>query len=245
VKKIAWIMRLPEEEVKVVVRNGDKVSEGEVVYELKGGNRCRLPLAGWRDLGVKEREEIEGKVTGRHLVKDELLWGGSWFYRRQLRSPLGGKCLGIDELGNIMFEDELKGKCYSPISSSKIRVEKDKIVFELRGWEKGVIGVSEVKGWGEFRGGWVKNLSEMSSDILNQMVVIEGEEAMVAKAEALGVKGIILVDMEIDADWKEAEIPIVKMEKEEVKDLIKLSLGSVKSKMWLNPISGRVLLVIE
>ena len=70
---------------------------------------------------------------------------------RQLRSPLGGKCLGIDELGNIMLLGGSEGKYWSPISCPKVRVEKGRIVFELKGWEKEAEGISQVKGWENLR----------------------------------------------------------------------------------------------
>ena len=51
--------------------------------------------------------------------------------------------------------------------------------------------------------------------------------------------------MKTENNFQEAEIPIVKMEKKEIEDLIKLSKESAKSRVWLNPSSGKVLLVLE
>lgn len=229
----------------MVVENGKKVGEGEIVYEFKQGKILRLPLTGWRNLGVKIQEEIIKKISGKKLVKNELLWKGGWFDRRELRSPEKGKCLRIDELGNILLSDGSAEIYRSPIFCPKIRVEKDRVIFELRGWEKAAKGISEIKGWGEFGGVWVKNLSEMPAEIQNQVVVAEGDEAIVAKAEALGAKGIILVETEVGADFKDAGIPIVTMERDEVEDMIKLSKESAKSRVWINPVSGKVLLVLE
>ncbi|MEK7527972.1 MAG: hypothetical protein AAB574_03070 [Patescibacteria group bacterium] len=243
-KKIAWVLRIPEG-AEVVIKDGRGVDEGEVIYEFRQGNVVRLSLMGWKNLGVKERGEIIKKISGRNLVKGELLWSGSWIKPRQLRSPLGGKCLGIDELGNIMLLGGSEGKYWSPISCPKVRVEKGRIVFELKGWEKEAEGISQVKGWGEFKGVWVTNLSEVPTDIQNQIIIAEGDEAIVVKAEALGVKGIILVDIEVDTDWKGAGVAMVKMEKKEAEDIIRLSKGSEKTRVWLNPISGKVLLVLE
>jgi len=243
-KKIVWVLKVPEG-ARVVVKNGNKVSEGDVVYELEGGSMIRLPLKGWNNLRVGEKEEINKKVDNRKLVLNELLWNGGWFGLRQLRSPRGGKCLGIDDLGMIMFLGESEARYLSPITCHKVRVEKEKINFDLEGWEKEAEGISKIRGWGEFRGKWVRSLSDISSDIEDQVIVAEGEEAIVAKAEALGVGGMIIVDMEIEDDFKEAGVPIVRMEKKEAEDLIKLSKESAKSRVWLNPLSGKVLLVLE
>ncbi len=229
----------------MVIKNDDKVNKGDVVYGLEGGNVVRLPLKGWKSLRTGVKEEIKKRVDNRKLVLGEPLWSGGWFGLHKLRSPRSGKCMGIDDLGMIMFLGESETKYYSPVTCHQVRVEKEKITFNMKGWEKMAEGISEIKGWGEFRGRWVKNLSEISSDVENQVIVAEGEEAIVAKAEALGVGGIIIVDMEIEDDFKGAGIPIVKMEKREAEDLIKLSKETARSRLWLNPLSGKVLLVLE
>ncbi|PIU72916.1 hypothetical protein COS78_04355 [Candidatus Shapirobacteria bacterium CG06_land_8_20_14_3_00_40_12] len=243
-KKIVWVLKVPEG-VRVMIKDGDKVCLNDVVYELEGGSVIRLPLKGWKNLKVSEKEEVKKKVDSRKLVKNELLWSYGWFGLHQLRSPMSGKCLGVDDLGMIMFLSESEAKYCSPITCQKVRVEKEKINFDLEGWEMEAEGMSKIRGWGEFRGKWVKSLSEISSNIKDEVIVVEGEEAIVAKAEALGVGGIILVGMKTENNFQETEIPIVKMEKKEVEDLIKLSKESAKSRVWLNPSSGKVLLVLE
>ena len=70
-KKIAWVLRIPEG-AEVVIKDGRGVDEGEVIYEFRQGNVVRLSLMGWKNLGVKERGEIIKKISGRNLVKGEL-----------------------------------------------------------------------------------------------------------------------------------------------------------------------------
>lgn len=243
-KKIAWVLRVPEG-ARVMVKNGNKVSWGEVIYELEKGNIVRLPLKGWKYLRVEEKGEIKKRVVDRKLIKNEVLWSRGLGGLCKLRSPWSGKCLEIDDLGMMIFSDGTGNKYCSPIACHKVRVEKGRIVYDLRGWEKEAEGISGVKGWGEFKGVWIRNLTEMSSDIENQVIVAEGDDAIVAKAEALGIKGIIMVNKEVETDFREAGVPIVKMEKKEAEDIIKLSRESIKSRVWLNPLSGKVLLVLE
>ncbi|PJA50806.1 hypothetical protein CO168_03115 [Candidatus Shapirobacteria bacterium CG_4_9_14_3_um_filter_36_12] len=241
--KIAWSVKVPQG-AKLKVKDGEKVEIGDIIYEFHENVIERLPLMDWQKLNSNEKKTVLQGIVKRNLVKDEILKKGSFFSNITLKSPGAGKCLGVDEFGNIELESEKDEKYFSPISAKKVRVEDDKIIFELKGVEFECDGVNQFKTWGDFSGLVVDDLEQISSLQNGQVVLIKENIDVAIKAEAVGASGLILVNLIKAKDFDDCDIPIVTMKEDEVNKLIKF-VGEKTVKIWLNASSSKVLVVLE
>ncbi len=241
--KIAWSIKIPKG-AKLKVKNGQSVLEGDVIYEYHLDSIERLPLMGWQNLGLDDRKTVLSQILKRTLTKGEFLWKGSWFNNISLNSPGEGKCKGVDEFGNIELETEKEEIYLAPISAKNIRVEDEKIIFELRGTEYEAKGINELKGWGDFEARIVDDLDLIGKSQIRQVVMIKDHLEVAIKAEAVGVSGLILIDVPKENEFEDSDIPVVSMEKSEAEKLIKIVDGK-KAKVWINASAAKVLLVLE
>lgn len=238
--KIAWSIKIPTG-ARLKVKNGESIREGDVVYECHQNIIKRLPLVGWQNLGLDQRKTILQNILKRNLVKDEVLSKSGWFSNIILKSPGKGRCLGVDEFGNIELETELDERYISPISADKIRVEKIKVVFELKGEEYEVEGINQLKSWGDFDSRIIDDLDQLSSDDEGKVVIIDGSLDAATKAEAIGVAGLVLIDFNKVKEFEDSDIPVVLMKKDEAARLIK----NDGAKIWINATTGKLLVVLE
>jgi len=238
--KIAWSVKLPEG-AKLKIKEGKSVEAGEVVYEFHQNIVERLPLIGWQDFNSGERKTVLQNIIKKDLVEDEVLGKGGWFSSLVLKSPGKGKCLGVDEFGNIELEKEKEEKYLAPISAKKVRVEKDKVIFELKGDEFEAEGVNQHKAWGDFDNQIFNDLDQISNKQANKIIMVENSLEAAIKAEAIGVAGLILIDVDKFKEFEDSDIPVVLMKKDELIKLIK----NDGVKIWLNATAGKVLVVLE
>lgn len=241
--KIAWSVKVPKE-AKIKVKEGEGVEVGDVVYEFHKNIVERLSLVGWQSLGSTDRKNILQKIIKKEIIKNEIIGKIGWFSNIVIKSPGTGKCLGVDEFGNIELETEKDEKYLSPISAKRIRVEEDKIIFELKGSEFEGEGINQFKAWGGFCEIIINDLSQVDNSCLGKVVVIKDSLEAAIKAEAIGVVGLILVGFEKFKEFDECEIPIITMAEDEVEKMIKF--GDHKQlKVWLNAAAGKALVVLE
>ena len=241
--KIAWSVKIPKG-AKLKVKNGESIKSGELVYEHHQNIVERLPLIGWQNLGGNDRKIILQNIVKKNLVKDEVLKKGSWLSSIIIKSPGNGKCMGVDEFGNIELETEKDEKYLAPISAKKIRVESEKIIFELKGTEFECEGLNQFKAWGNYEGKVVDDLDLLSSKQIGEVVIVKNSLEAAIKAEAIGVSGLILVDIDKVKEFEDCDIPVVTMKEDEVNKLVKFVDGK-NYKIWLNASSSKVLVVLE
>lgn len=241
--KIAWSIKIPND-AKLKVKKGEGVECGDLVYEYHQNIVERLPLVGWQNLGANDRKTILQNILKKDLGRDEILWKGNWISNFILKSPGVGRCVGIDEFGNIELETEKDEKYLAPISAKKIRVEDSKIVFELKGTEFECEGINQLKAWGDFCGDIKNDLDEINSQQIGQIVIVKDSLEAAIKAEAIGVSGLILVDIEKVKEFEDCDIPVVTMKEDEMNKLVKF-VDEKKCKIWLNATASKVLVVLE
>lgn len=229
---------------KLKVKDGEGVEVGEVIYEFHENIVERLPLVGWHNLGSGDRKLILQNIVKRNLVKDEIFKKGSFFSNITLKSPGTGKCLGVDEFGNIELETEKQEIYLAPISAKKVRVEKEKVIFELKGTEFVAEGVNQLKSWGNFDGLIVDDLGQIDNRQNGQVVIIKSSLESVVKAEAVGAMGLILVDIERVKEFEESDIPVVSMKEDDVLKMIKF-IDNQQVKIWINATASKVVVVLE
>lgn len=242
--KIAWSINIPVG-AKLKVKEGESVEVGDVIYELHENIVDRLPLIGWQNLNSSGRKKILQEIIKKDLITGQIIGQTGWFLKNILKSPGAGKCLGVDEFGNIELESEKDEKYLAPISANKIRMDDGKIIFELKGFEFEGEGITQFKVWGDFDGLVVDDMNQIDSLQSKQIVIIKDNNIDAAiKAEAVGVVGMILVGFEKTRDLVDSDIPIILIKDDDLEKIIKLVDGR-KSKIWLNATVGKVLVVLE
>ena len=241
--KIAWSVKVPGGS-KLKVKNGESVKEGDLIYQFHNVKTDRLPLVGWQNLGGNDRKKILHEILKKELTIGEILWKGPWYANIIIKSPGVGKCMGVDEFGNIELETESEKKYFAPISAKRIKVEEFKIIFEFKGIEFEGVGITQLKSWGDFNPEIVNNIDQLSAFHKGKSVVVEKSLEAAVKAEAIGVAGLILVDIPKTKDFEECDIPVLSMEKSEATKLMKAGDGK-KCKLWSNASTSKVLLVLE
>lgn len=241
--KIAWSIKIPTG-AALKVKNGESVKEGDLIYQFHNIKIDRLPLIGWQKLNSNDRKTVLQNIVKRNLVKDEILKKGSFFSNITLKSPGTGKCLGVDEFGNIELETEKDEKYLAPISAKKVRVENEKVVFELKGVEFEGEGINQYKAWGNFDGLVVDDLNQIDSLQNKQIVIVKDNIGMAIKAEAVGAAGLILVNIEKIKDLDDSDIPIISIKEDNLEKIIKLVNGETV-KIWLNATASKVVVVLE
>jgi hypothetical protein len=184
------------------------------------------------------------KIIKQDVMKDEILAKRGWFSGVVIKSPGSGKCLGVDEFGNMEIEKIVDEKYISPISTKKVRVEDEKIIFELKGFEFEGEGINQLKAWGNFDGLVVDDMNQIDSLQNKQIVIVKDNIDAAIKAEAIGAAGLILVNIEKIKDIDDSDIPIITMTEEDLEKIIKLVDGN-SIKIWLNASAGKVLVVLE
>lgn len=229
---------------KLKIKEGQSIEVGDKIYEYRLEKIERLPLVGWQNLGSDQRKTILQNILKRNLVKDEVLSKNGWFSSIFLKSPGTGKCLGVDEFGNIELEIEKEEIFLAPISTKKVRIEDHKVIFELKGVEFEANGVNQGKAWGNFEAVLINDLEQVGSFQKGQVVAVENSLEAATKAEAIGVAGLILVDFDKVKEFEDSDIPVVLMEKSEIEKLIKYADGKLV-KIWLNATASKVLVVLE
>ena len=241
--KIAWSVKIPKGS-KLKVKNGEGVKSGDLIYEYHQNIVERLPLIGWQNLGANDRKNILQNNLKKELVKDDILWKGNWISNFVLKSPGTGMCMGVDEFGNIELETEKDEKYLAPISAKKIRVEAEKIVFELKGTEFECEGLNQFKCWGKYDGLVICDLNEIDSEQTGKIVVVKSSLEASIKAEAIGIAGLILNDIDILKEFEDSDIPIVTIKEDELKKIVKF-IDNKSANVWLNASASKVLVVLE
>lgn len=240
--KIAWSVKLPKD-AKLKIKDGDSVDEGDLIYEFHENIVERLPLVGWQNLSSNERKIILSEIIKKDLVIGQTIGKTGWFSKNILKSPGSGKCMGVDEFGNMELEKEVDEKYLSPISAQKIRKEDGKIVFELKGMEFEGDGVNQYKAWGDFDGLVIDDMSQIDSQQNKEIVIVKDNIDAAIKAEAVGAVGLILVNIEKLKELEDSDVPIVVMKEDDLAKMIKFIDGK-SVKIWLNASAGRVLCVL-
>jgi len=240
--KIAWSVKLPKD-AKLKVKDGNSVKAGDLIYEYHENIIERLPLSLWQNLNSSERKVILGEIIKKDLVAGQIIGKSGWFSKNIIKSPGSGKCMGVDEFGNIELEKEVDEKYLSPVSANKIRIEDDKVVFELKGIEFEGEGINQYKAWGDFDGLVVDDLGQIDSQQNKEIVIVKDNIDVAIKAEAVGAVGLIVVNIEKLKELEDSDVPIVVMKEDDVTKMIKFIDGK-QVKIWLNASAGRVLCVL-
>jgi hypothetical protein len=244
-KIIGWVVRLPEE-AKLKINKDKGVKEGEMIFS--GGKKInKLPLDQWFNLKNSEKDQLKEAILQKKVIIGDILWQKGIFRKKKIVSPGSGLILGIDEFGNIEYQNEREDGYLSPVSCGKVKIEKNRVILKLKTEEIRGKGLNDRKAWGIFSGLVLKSISEVTTECQNQVVMmVGGDEAMLAKAEAMGVSGMLLVEGDgYSWDECEAEVPLIKIDQESGKKVLEIEKKNGQRKMWLNSINGRVLVVLE
>lgn len=230
-----WAINI-DETMDLKVGKGGRVELGEVIAESKPTEVVELEMGGLlKKIG---REKLEAK-KGEEVVKGELWveWGGI-LGKNKLLWPITGRFGGITSEGKVEFE--LKRNQFNKIVAPAagivdsdgekwwLNFEAEEMLAEelIEGklWATGVVRLDKWQG--------------LNSSIEGKLGLVKnGDRLLLAKARALGLAGVII----LDGDTINSYLPTVKVSNEAWKNLEALSEKDCR--IWLNTGKGRMLIV--
>lgn len=126
-----------------------------------------------------------------------------------------------------------KGEMGSPVGAIIVNIIKNKIVLEFTAKKIQGVGAGGGKIWADGLK-IILNREELTFEAKDKIIVDEsGDIATLAKAKAVGARGIVSVGDKIIAG-----LPIVRLSSQQM-DIFK-KLGIESSKIWLNGTSGKI-----
>jgi len=243
--KAKWIIKFPIGS-KVLVKVGDKIKEDQVVVKINHHKVESIDLS--KFFGKFNNDKIlqlNEKLKGVWVNSGELMCLTGGIFPKKICFPMSGNFLEIDELGYLkieIIEDEQK-EIKSPVNSTVLKIEDDKIMLEFRAREFKGKGIVIGKSWGE---GVIKVINEIK-DLnfeLNKSILFTQNlsNSFLLKAEVVGVVGVVTPN-EIDEQEVISGLPILKLDEKNWNELIKYN--NTKKRMLINSRLERLLLVLE
>lgn len=183
---------------KVLVSVGDKVESGQVVAHLAGKSQefdlAKLLGVPGKKVGKLLAVSLGSKVKkGQRVAEKKALFKKTFF-----ESPLDGLLEALSEKGILKIKEEKEGKeMVTPVPGKVKKIEGEKIFIEVPAttfvgdW---TVGSS---GWGVIKLACAKEksgLKDLSGEVGEEILLFKGEvpSALVYKAEALGVVGLVV-----------------------------------------------------
>ena len=231
--KTKWVINLPTGAV-LKVKSGDVVQNDQVLAEVT------LPEEKIVNLNIN-LEKYKDKLIGKSFNKGEVLIEIGGFFKKKIICPTEGLIEKIDEYNNIYFKlpEEIVKKIISPVESEVGEIKNDSLTLEFKAIEFTGEGVEMGRVWGKNGIKVVEKVVDLSiTDGGKIMAVSELNPTLLAKAEVIGITGVIV----INDDKIKSRLPILKVSDEEYKNIL-AEADNVKRAM-LNANTGRLLLVI-
>lgn len=241
-----WVLRVGGK-VELRVKKGDEVKRGQVLAVSRIRNMGCFNMA--RALSMVKKETLvvlEKKWRGKKFLQGDLMGKTGGLFGKKILSPVDGKFTELDEFLNMCFElaGSERKEVLSPVDASVVEIEDDKLVLGFEALEFRGEGVVEGKMWGVGRLENICRAVDIGDDCRGKIVLSgEPDEAFLAKADAMGVIGLV-TGSKIDDDFSGVDMLVLILEKEEWKSLLEVSGESEERRMLLNCQAGRLLLVI-
>ncbi len=124
-----------------------------------------------------------------------------------------------------VLAEKKEKKIKTPVQGKVVDVDSQKIKLEFKTKKISGQGLNQLRGWGELSFQVDITYSQLNSDYNKRVLVVKSENltgALVSKARALGVSGLVVIGEKIDE--KEWPIPVIAVD-EETLQLIKKVKG--------------------
>ncbi|MCW1948958.1 MAG: hypothetical protein KIH89_000700 [Candidatus Shapirobacteria bacterium] len=241
--KAKWIIKVSGE-VKFLVKNGEKVSRGQVVAKIKPKIIESFNFSEF--LGKMSQDSLDKlneKFKNTWVNNGDLVCLTGGVFPKKICFPMSGNFLGIDEFGNLKIEkvEDKEKEILSPVESSVLKIEEDKIILEFEAKEFKGEGLVEGKSWSRGEIGEINNLKDLSSTIDGGILFTNNlSKAFLLKAEVVGAVAVV-TKTEL-SESIDVNLPVLKIIPDDWDEL--LSISGEKS-ILINSRVGRLLMVLE
>lgn len=246
--KANWIIKIPDNST-VLVKSHEYINKGDslVLVEKCSKTSCDLSMY-MAKMSANKQEEFRINWENREVKKGDTIISGGGLFPKKIVAPVDGVVKTIDEFYNleIITKENEKKEILSPVKSKVSKIEENDLTLEFEAMEFEGESVVEGKSWGEACIDEVDKISDLNSRYKDMVIMVKKiNQALVLKAEVVGVAAIITQTKKDDVNNLDTDIPIMSVDAKEWKDLEKfMSFGKGKQ-MLVNSKTGRVLLVLE
>lgn len=243
--KTKWIIRIPAL-AKVLVKVGEKVNEGQAVAILNGGVVKRFDFSVvFSRFSAEVLEKLKRELTGKSVTEGEqMVVGGKKIY-----APATGNLIEIDEFYNLVIEEKdqkEKTEIQSPVGAKVLSVAQGKVVLWFNAMVVEGKGLVEGKAWGHLGNEVVGKLNDLNYTMKDKVMLVEKiDRTMLMKAEVMGVVGMVIKKQtnDFDFDRMDTMFPILEVGPKEWTQLKDKLSDYAQSKVFVNTVKGRLLVV--
>jgi hypothetical protein len=247
--KAKWVISLTTD-AKVLVKVGDVINEGQLVAECKLYEEKIFDLSvDYGGLSNDNWEKVKTNLSGMTIREGELIFESGAVFGKRPKAPVSGLVTKIDEFRNIYVKltgEKIK-KVISPVDAKVALVDKESLVLEFKAEEYPGEGVTEGKAWGSGGLKFVEHLTELSVKDNGRVILVdELNQAMLTKADVVGIKGVVVMDGGVKDDGGKivSGLPILKVDGDKFFRLRKFAVDE-NTRVLLNAGGGRLLLCLK
>ncbi len=245
--KASWVILLPENAV-LKVKTGDVVKYNQVLFEdVVESEKIVSYQPQLKGLSLIEIEEINKNNQDKELRKDDVLYQGKGWFPKKIVISDDGVFKGIDELLNIhLVTSREKQKVTSPTEAKVGDIKNGEMVLEFMAEEYLGTGLNAIRDWVSNGVRLIKNIAEINTECKGGLLLVDNvTEAILIKAEVVGVRGLIVLDdvnlvENVRINFKTPVLLVTRDVYEELKLRV-----SVDTRALVNGGSGRLLLVVS
>jgi hypothetical protein len=233
--KTKWVLSLAVNCVpQVKLGNYVVVGQSLALETVKSERIVNLPF---------DLKKYENQLIGKQIKQGEVVAKTGGLFSKKIIAPCDGTISRIDEFNNLYVTtgDDIKKPILSPVDAKVVMVENDKIELEFKANEYVGVGLNENKAWATRGLKFGKVLGDLNVTDDNKVLVVDKISAeMLAKAEVVGVKGVVVYGEQRENIY--SKLPILKIGVEEW-NLLK-NESKMDGSVLLSAGNGRLLLVI-
>ncbi len=243
--KAKWIIKFPVGS-KILVKTGDKIAENQILAKIDCRRVESINLLNFfGKFNDNKIKQLNQKLKGVWVNSGELMCLTGGVFPKKICFPMSGNFLEIDEFGYLKIEvkEGSQKEIVAPIDSLVSKIETDKLILEFRAKEFKGKRLVEGKTWGEGKLEIINDMKDLTFKLKNNILLTQNlSNNFLLKAEVVGVVGIV-TDIEVNEDELTTRLPVLKLDKEIWRELLKYQ-GHIQ-KMLLNSRLERLLLVLE
>lgn len=242
--KAKWGINIPGEK-EVLVKEGERVSEGQLLAKIKDKKINSFDFSGFLGkIGADKLLALNEKFKESWVNTGEMICMTGGIFPNKICFPMSGKFLGFDEFGILKIEEkvEMEKKIISPVNSKISKVETERIVLEFEVEEFKGEGMTGGKVWARGEINIIDEIKKLNFDLRGGLLFTNNlSKPFLLKAEVVGVKGV--VTSQKSEDDLGVSLPVLCLDDDEWNSLIKKK-GEIRN-FLLNPRVGRLLVVLE
>lgn len=241
--KTKWAIKLPSKS-KILVEVGDVIEQDQIVaevedLEIKNYNYAAI----FNGMGVSKIMGLNSKFKNELVNQGDLFCIKDGFFGKKICFPESGKFLEINEFGSLKIEIDMgtKKEIKAPVRSKVSKIEDGKLILDF--WVKEFKGEGLVEGktWGDGQLENINRLDKLGPNLDGKILFTDNlDSTFLLKAEVVGVVGIVT---NTKADELKIKIPALYVENNIWQELLRLDRN--ENRFLLNPVMGRLLLVLE